>query len=75
MPTAEQISLIVKETFDLINSEDFDEILRDSATENGFYGKLCVKLKKDYTHREASKFKMAYNRNSWNYRNLVETLL
>jgi hypothetical protein len=73
--TKEEITTIVKATCELIKSKDIDENLRNSTTEKGFYGQLLYKLKKAYILADAKRFQIAYNRNNWNYKDLVENYL
>ena len=71
----EEKNLIVKQTYDLIMSKNFNEDLRHSAAKDGFYGKLCEKLNKPYKYSEAMKYKKLYERNNWHYKELVEEFL
>jgi hypothetical protein len=75
MKSLQDITRIVRETANLIISNDFEESLRFSTAKEGFYGLLCIKLDEIYTSNQANRLKKAYERNSWNYNNLVDDIL
>ena len=66
---------IVKQTVDLIQLENTDLNSTLSVLENEFFGKLCTNLYGKYNRKAAFKLKMAFKRNTRNYRTLVETEL
>ena len=75
MEPDKNVSIIVRETANLLISNDFDGTLRFSTAKEGFYGLLSTKLKGIYSNNEANRLKKAFNRNSWKYKDLVNNIM
>jgi hypothetical protein len=66
--------LTVKATVQLMISTNVINIEKLSTGKDGFYGKLCSNLEGYYLRPEATRLKMAYVRDNWNYKALVDKL-
>jgi hypothetical protein len=69
--------LIIKTTSDLINCEkiDIDSIDQLLVDPSGFFGRICSIVFGSYSRNESFKLKMAFKRNSWQYKEKVNALL
>ena len=66
--------LTVTATVQLMISTNVVNINKLSTAKDGFYGKLCLNLEGYYLRSEATRLKMAYIRDNWNFKTLVDKL-
>ncbi len=72
---SKNLSKIIEKTSNLFKSNSIPDNLMKSTRINGFWGILSCNLNNQYSYNEASRLRMAYLRNSFNYKTLVEKCL